>query len=448
MDKRTEEFLNDPIFPLLVKMSAPNTVAFFIQSIVVLAEVWLISKLGTISLAAVTLAYPAVMLTQQMAWGSLGGAVTSSISRSMGAGDKPRAERLLWHSIFLACGGAFIFIMIFFIFGEQLLMLLGGKGVLLEKSLTYSMIFLSGGIVVWLSGTLTAALRGIGDMRFPAMLTLASAALQTILSAGLILGLFGFPRLELVGAALSIVITGLFTALVLIIKLSCFTNSIQLKFSRITLEKELFKDIFSVALPASLSPIFTVGTILILTGLIGQFGSSALAGYGIGSRVEFLMIPIVFGIGTAMTAMVGTNIGAKNITRAEKIGFTGAISAGLLSAVIGVTLALTPNLWINFFTSDQSTFLVTKQYIEILGFFYIFQGFGLSLFFASQGADAMKWPIIATILRCVITAIGALLAVYYFSSGLAGIFYSSAIAMAFFGIMMMVSLKMGAWRKK
>jgi Na+-driven multidrug efflux pump len=327
-------------------------------------------------------------------------------------------------------------------------MLLGGKGVLLEKSLTYSMIFLSGGIVVWLSGTLTAALRGIGDMRFPAMLTLASAALQTILSAGLILGLFGFPRLELVGAALSIVITGLFTALVLIIKLSCFTNSIQLKFSRITIERELFKDIFSVALPASLSPIFTVGTILILTGLIGQFGSSALAGYGIGSRVEFLMIPIVFGIGTAMTAMVGTNIGAKNITRAEKIGFTGAISAGLLSAVIGVTLALTPSLWINFFTSDQSTFLVTKQYIEILGFFYIFQGFGLSLFFASQGADAMKWPIIATILRCVITAIGAFLAVYYFSSGLAGIFYSSAIAMAFFGIMMMVSLKMGAWRKK
>ena len=73
MDKRTEEFLNDPIFPLLVKMSAPNTVAFFIQSIVVLAEVWLISKPGTISLAAVTLAYPAVMLTQQMAWGSLGG---------------------------------------------------------------------------------------------------------------------------------------------------------------------------------------------------------------------------------------------------------------------------------------------------------------------------------------------------------------------------------------
>ena len=72
----------------------------------------------------------------------------------------------------------------------------------------------------------------------------------------------------------------------------------------------------------------------------------------------------------------------------------------------------------------------------------------MSLFFASQGADAMKWPIIATILRCVITAIGALLAVYYFSSGLAGIFYSSAIAMAFFGIMMMVSLKMGAWRKK
>ena len=87
-----------------------------------------------------------------------------------------------------------------------------------------------------------------------------------------------------------------------------------------------------------------------------------------------------------------------NIERAERIGMVGATTAGLLSAVIGLALALTPNLWISIFTSDPETLLVTKQYIQILGVCYLFQGYGLSLYFASQGANAMKWPIIITAL--------------------------------------------------
>ena len=102
MDTRTKEFLHNPILPLLVRMSAPNTVAFFIQAIVVLTEVWFISKLGTTSLAAVALAFPILMITQQMAFGALGGAVTSSIARSIGGGDIERAEKLLWHSLLIA----------------------------------------------------------------------------------------------------------------------------------------------------------------------------------------------------------------------------------------------------------------------------------------------------------------------------------------------------------
>ena len=184
-----------------------------------------------------------------------------------------------------------------------------------------------------------------------------------------------------------------------------------------------------------------------LTGLIGQFGTSAIAGYGIGSRVEFLLIPIVFSIGTAMTTMVGTNIGANNIDRAEKIGITGATSAGLLSGAIGLILALTPDIWIKIFTSDQAALMVTKQYIQILGVCYLFQGFGLSLYFASQGANAMKWPIIITALRFIVFTVAAIISVYWLSTGIVGIFYSSAIAMILFGALMVLALKRGAWRK-
>jgi len=446
MDKRTEQFLKDPIFPLLIKMSAPNTVAFLINALVVLAEFWFISQLGITPLAAVTLAFPAIMLTQQMAFGALGGAVTSSIARSLGAADKPRAEKLLWHSLYISCFGALAFLIIFFIFGEPLLRILGGTGALLEESLAYCFVYLLGAIVVWLSGSLTAALRGMGDMQFPAVLTVVCAGIQVFFSAGFILGSFGLPKLGLVGSAWSMIVTSGFMALVTLIKISSPSSPVRLKLKRLTIERELFEDIFSVALPASLSPIMTVATVLLLTGLIGQFGTSAIAGYGIGSRVEFLLIPIVFGIGTAMTAMVGTNIGAKNIERAEKIGMVGATTAGLLSAVIGLALALTPNLWISIFTSDPETLLVTKQYIQILGVCYVFQGYGLSLYFASQGANAMKWPIIITAIRLIVFSVLALVAVYWLSYGLVSIFYASAIAMVIFGILMVISLKMGAWR--
>jgi putative MATE family efflux protein len=427
-------------------MSAPNTVAFLINAVVVLAEFWFISQLGITPLAAVTLAFPAIMLTQQMAFGALGGAVTSSIARSLGAADKPRAEKLLWHSLYISCFGALAFLIIFFIFGEPLLRILGGTGALLEESLAYCFVYLLGAIVVWLSGSLTAALRGMGDMQFPAVLTVICAGIQVFFSAGFILGSFGLPKLGLVGSAWSMIVTSGFMALVTLIKISSPSSPVRLKLKRLTIERELFEDIFSVALPASLSPIMTVATVLLLTGLIGQFGTSAIAGYGIGSRVEFLLIPIVFGIGTAMTAMVGTNIGAKNIERAEKIGMVGATTAGLLSAVIGLALALTPNLWISIFTSDPETLLVTKQYIQILGVCYVFQGYGLSLYFASQGANAMKWPIIITAIRLIVFSVLALVAVYWLSYGLVSIFYASAIAMVIFGILMVISLKMGAWR--
>ena len=91
--------------------------------------------------------------------------------------------------------------------------------------------------------------------------------------------------------------------------------------------------------------------------------------------------------------------------------------------------------------------IVTKQYIEIVGLCFTFQGLGLSLYFASQGANAMKWPIIATVSRFVVAALGGWIAVNWFSSGIAGVFYAAASAMTLYGLMLVLSLKMGAWRR-
>ena len=446
MDNRTQEFLSKPIMPLLIRMSAPNTVAFFIQSLVVLTEVWFISKLGTNSLAAVALAFPLLMITQTMSGGALGGAITSAIARSMGANDIDRVEKLIWHSVVISLGGALIFLILFLFFGQQLLFLLGGRGEILQESYAYCSVLFFGGALLWLSGSLSAVLRGMGNMRFPATLMVIASSFQVVLSGGFILGWFGFPKLGVPGAAVAVLITSAIMVTVILIKLQSNSVPAFLKREKFQLRKSLFDNIFEVAIPASVSPLLTVGTILVLTGLVGTFGTEALAGYGIGSRVEFLMIPLIFGIGTAMTSIVGANIGAKEIIRAEKVGIYGGSTAGIISVFIGLTLALFPESWIQFFTNDPKAFEVTKQYIQLVGPFYVFQGVGLSLYFASQGANAMKWPTIATIIRFLVASVGGAVSVYWLGLGIESIFISSSVAMTIFGIMIFVSIKGGAWR--
>ena len=446
MDNRTQEFLTQPVMPLLIRMSAPNTVAFFIQSIVVLTEVWFISKLGTNSLAAVALAFPLLMITQTMSGGALGGAITSAIARSMGANDIDKAEKLIWHSIAISIGGAISFLVLFLLFGQELLYLLGGRGLILEESYAYCTFLFLGGIILWLSGSLSAVLRGMGNMRFPAILMVLSSFLQVFLSSGFILGWYGFPKMGVPGAAIATLISSSLMVIIIIVKLLSASVPAKLKLSKLRFSKYLFSNIFEVAIPASVSPLLTVGTILVLTGLVGTFGTEALAGYGIGSRVEFLMIPLIFGIGTAMTSIVGANVGAKNIERAETVGIYGGSTAGAVSIFIGVTLAVFPDAWIQFFTDDVKAYEITKLYIQIVGPFYIFQGIGLSLYFASQGANAMKWPTLATIARFLIASIGGGVSINFFNLGIESIFVSSSFAMMVFGTMIFISIKKGAWR--
>ena len=447
MDNRTQEFLTQPPVPLLIRMSAPNTIAFFIQAIVVLTEVWFISKLGTKSLAAVALAFPLLMLTQTMSGGALGGAISSAIARSMGANDIDKAEKLIWHSIVVSLCGAVTFLILFLLFGHNLLYLLGGRDDILQESYAYCSILFFGGLLLWLSGSMSAVLRGMGNMRFPATLMIISSLLQVVLSGGFILGWYGFPKFGVSGAAIATLISS--SLMVSIIFLKLFSKSVpaRLRRNQFILSKKLFNNIFEVAIPASASPLLTVGTILVLTGLVGTFGTEALAGYGIGSRVEFLMIPLIFGIGTAMTSIVGANIGAHNIERAETVGIYGGSLAGIVSIFIGLTLALFPDLWIQYFTNDLKASEITKMYIQIVGPFYVFQGVGLSLYFASQGANAMKWPTIATVGRFLIASIGGSISIYWLGFGIESIFLSSSIAMMVFGLTIFISIKRGAWRK-
>lgn len=448
MDENTNRLLTSPPAPLLLKMATPNALAFFIQSSVSLAEVWFIGQLGTQALAAIALAFPLLMLVQMMAGGAVGGAVTSSIARALGSGNIENANRLVWHALAIAAAGALLFLVLFLSVGTKMLEVLGGNGDVLDQAASYCLILFSGSIFLWLIGIVGAIFRGMGDMKLPAMMMVMGALLQISLSGVLILGLFGVPQLGVVGAAISAVTSAIIVSSAMLFALSKPWRVVRLDFRAISFSKTQFDDILRVAMPGALSPILTVLIVLSLTAMVATYGEAALAGFGIGSRIEFLLIPLIFGIGAAMTSLVGLSIGAGNFERAERIGWIGGAMAAGLTGFIGVTLALFPEAWIYRFTSDVETYEAAQSYIQIVGPVFAFQGLGLSLYFASQGAGKMAWPIGAMITRAILAIGGGWFLAFRLDLGLQGLFLGIAAAMTVFGVTLAASVKLRKWRDR
>jgi Na+-driven multidrug efflux pump len=124
------------------------------------------------------------------------------------------------------------------------------------------------------------------------------------------------------------------------------------------------------------------------------------------------------------------------------------ISAALICGSVGGFLALFPNLWIPIFTDNAGTFEVARKYIRIVGPAYAFLGIGLVLYFASQGAGTMTWPIRAQILRFVLSVGGAFLLVNYLGYGLNAVFTVTVVALALYAGIISIAVFNGAWRPK
>lgn len=443
---RERRMLTEQPFPLLVKLATPSAMAFFVQASVSMSEVAFVGRLGTLPLAALAAMFPLLMLMQMLAGGALGGAVASAVARALGTGDRDRAEALVWHAIAIAFLAGLFFFLFYILVGEFLLRSIGLNDETIEVARSYGTILFSGASILWLTALLSSVLRGTGNMKFPSFLMIAGAVIQVPLAGTLILGWFGAPQLGIAGGAVAVLTVSAFNAAILLIRLWYDQSAVGLNLEQLSFRRELFADIFKVGAPASLSPLLTVVSIVMLNVLISGFGVSALAGYGIVARLEFLIIPMVFGLGTAMTATVGFNIGAGHTKRAEIIGWTGGLTAAGVSGIVGLLLAIIPHLWVDLFTSDPATREASISYLRIVGPMFAFQGLGLSLYFASQGAGTVKWPVIATILRFILGIGGAFVCVRMFGLGLTSVYVMIAAGMVIYGGLTAISFRYGAWR--
>jgi Na+-driven multidrug efflux pump len=191
-----------------------------------------------------------------------------------------------------------------------------------------------------------------------------------------------------------------------------------LKFRVVPLQRRLFADILKVGIPTAINTVLTNLTVILVTGAVGLFGTKALAAYGIASRLDYVMIPILFGICTAVLTMVGVNIGAGQVARARHIAWISSFVGLALTGSIGLVVAVFPMLWLHLFSHDPDVLNTGASYLRIMAPAYGALGFGFVIAFAAQGAGHVLWPFVAVAARLLFAAGFGWIAVGYFGGGI------------------------------
>jgi putative MATE family efflux protein len=444
MDPRTRMLLEAPIAPTLLRLGAPNVLVMLAQAAVGLIETYFVGKLGTDALAGMALVFPVVMLMQMTSAGAMGGGIASAIARALGGQRRADADALVWHAglISLVFGVAFMGAVLGG--GRWLYSRMGGTGGALDAALTYSNWVFAGAILVWIFNALSAVIRGTGNMAVPAIVTVAGTVVLIPLSPLLIFGWGPVPGFGIAGGAIALLAYYLLGSIALVVYLRSGSSVLRPALTGVRFRWPLFADILRVGLVGTVSTVATNLVIAVSTALVGAFGTAAIAGYGTASRLEYLLVPLVFGLGAPLVAMVGTCIGAGQRERALRATWTGAAIVFVVTEAIGLWAAAFPHAWLSLFNSDPMMLEAGALYLRAVGPTYGFFGLGLILYFASQGAGKLLWPVIGNLARLLVAALGGWLALQW-GGGLTQVFVAQAVALVVYALVNSAAIAGGAW---
>jgi putative MATE family efflux protein len=443
MDPRTRRLLEAPIGTTLLRLAMPNVVVMVVQAMIGLIETYFVAKLGVDALAAMALVFPPYMLLVMVSAGAMGGGILSAIARALGAGDEAQTNTLVWHAIGITLLFSALTTVAAWLWAPHLYALMGGRGASLRDAVLYSNMIFGAAIPLWLFNSMAAMIRATGNTALPAVVITAGAIVLIPVSPLLIFGIGPFPALGIAGGAVAVIVYYVIGGGVFAFYLWSGRGVLKPSLVPTRPRWQPMKEILRVGIASSVISLSTNVTAVVATGLAGLVGPAAVAGYGTGVRLEYLLVPLVFGLGQPVGAMVGTAMGAGRRERAIRVAWIGAAIAGGLTEAIGLTAASFPTAWLSLFGGETQMIDVGADYLRIVGPFYGFFGAGLALYFAAQGAGKLRWPMIAAVMRVIVSAGGGVLAVRV-THGVDGLFVVLGLALLAFGLMNVVAVASGA----
>ena len=395
-------------------------------------ETWLLGRISTETLAAYSFTFPVVGALTSLSLGlSIG--LSAVLARTVGAGDQTAIKRLATDGVLLMAVVMTVVTILGILTIKPLFTLMGAQPETLKLINAYMIIWYFGLLFLALPSIGANALRAAGDSRISGLLMVGGAVLQMILDPILILGLMGAPKLGIEGAAYAMVISRFVLCIVTFYVLVNWKKIVEFKKPKLPELIASWKAILHVGLPATATNLIGPVSTAIIVSMLASYGSEAVAGFGIASRIEALSVIPLFALSASIGPFVGQNWGANKIDRANQammLAFTWSLLWGLFIAVL---FFLFKEPLVLFFEDDKDVAAYAALYLLIVPFSYGTWGV---LMMASATFNSLGKPLVSTsmsIVRMFFLYVPLAFVGEYFA-GIAGIFGAACISNILMGI--------------
>jgi len=449
-----------PFSKIFFKLAIPNLYSTLIASLTVIFDLWYVGQIGISQLAGVAYIFPIYMLTSMLSNGAFGGAVSGATARAFGSRNIFLAECIFRSAILIALIGSVVMMGIFFTFAEIFFNFFEINQEVTFSALTYGTILLNGIFLIWFFNIIIAITRGSGNTIIPAIgwsIVLVShviiASLNFEYKEGIITlintvdlfnGSYVFTSLE--WSVMSLLI-GYLIGIFFVCGFYFFGKHSFTFYSKDILKFNGIINLIKSGSLASCQSIMTIALAIFCTTVISMFGTNWTAGFGIAIRLELLLIPVIFGVGGALIAIVGANVGAKKYSRAVSMTWKGTFFSVVIVGTIGLFFSIFPNFWSDSFTDLFEIREASNSYLKIVAPFYAFFALGLGLYFTCQAFNTLFWPVIGTLIRLIFVVVVTFILFYLEISNPQSIFIIMSSGLIIYGLFISTSLHFGPWKK-
>jgi putative MATE family efflux protein len=445
---KEQDFTSLPLKTAIFILAIPMILEMMMESAFAVVDIFFVAKLGEHAIATVGLTESVIIITYAIGFG-ITMAGTALISRRFGEKEYHEAGTATFQllivgmiiSIFLGVGG--------WVFAEDLLRLMGAEEEVVKTGTNYARIVFAGNMAIMLLFLINGAFRGAGQAHLAMRTLWVANGLNIILDPILIFGIGNWSGFGLDGAAIA---TTLGRSIGVVYQLyHLFNGKHRLKILRhnLVVKWETIRKIIDLSLGGMGQFLIDSISWIALTRMNAEFGSAALAGFTIAFRILIFTILPAWGLSGAAATLVGQNLGAKEVDRAEKaVWLTTRYNVIFMASVTGIYLLFNQQL-AGFFTDIPEVREIAAQGLWVISIGYVFFAVGMVLTQAFNGAGDTKTP--AWINTGVLLAMEVPLAYFLaFPMGLKylGIFIAIAFCHSFHALVSLYFFKKGKWKTK
>ncbi len=370
----------------LLALSVPIIFANILQTGYQLTDTFWVGRLGTVAIAAVSISFPFIFLLISLG-GGLAMAGTILAAQYKGREDKKAVDHITSQTLMMVFIISIVLATAGYLLSPFFVNLMGVEPSVFSSAVVYLKISFIGTIFMFTFMAFQSLMRGVGDVKTPMYIVFGTVLLNLILDPLFIFGYGSIPAFGVGGAAVATIGTQGLAAIIGIILLLRGKHQIQLDLNDLKPDVPLLKKMFRLGFPASIEQSTRALGMIIMTFLVTTFGTLTLAAYGIGSRIlSFIIIPAL-GLSMATSTLVGQNIGAGKIKRAEEIAELSSLTGFIILTLAGiVTFLFAKPIAAFFIPGDLETIQTSALFIKIMALTFGFIGIQMALSGAFRGS--------------------------------------------------------------